>query len=169
MDTIRQIQQADIQPIADAFALIGWDKPASQYERYLAEQVSGLRTVLVALVADVFAGYLTINWQPQTMLFRELGIPEIQDFIVLPHYQRQGIGTRLMDEAEARAAERSDTVGIGVGLFSNYGAAQRLYIRRGYIPDGRGLYVHDHVVQYGESVIVDDDLVLNFTKRLKVR
>ena len=24
MDTIRQIQQADIQPIADAFALIGW-------------------------------------------------------------------------------------------------------------------------------------------------
>ncbi len=167
MLAIREMQQADIQPIADAFALLGWDKPASQYERYLSEQVSGLRTVLVALVGDMFAGYLTINWQPQTMPFRELGIPEIQDFNVLPHDRRQGIGTRLLDEAEARAAERSDTVGIGVGLFSDYGAAQRLYIRRGYIPDGRGLYVHDRVVQYGESVIVDDDLVLNFTKQLR--
>jgi GNAT superfamily N-acetyltransferase len=165
--TIRQLEQADIQPIADAFALLGWDKPASQYERYLAEQETGTRTVLVALLADVFAGYLTVNWQSQSGAFRDTGIPEIQDFNVLPQYRRQGIGTRLLDEAEALAAQRSDVVGIGVGLFSDYGAAQRLYVRRGYIPDGHGLYSHDRVVQYGETVVVDDDLLLNFTKRLR--
>ncbi len=165
--SIRRLTQADIQPIAEAFALLGWDKPASQYERYLAEQDAGTRTVLVALVGEMFAGYVTIHWQPQTAAFREMGIPEIQDFNVLPQYRRQGIGTRLLDEAEALVAQRSDTVGIGVGLHSDYGAAQRLYARRGYIPDGRGLYWHDRIVQYGESVLADDDLVLNFTKRLK--
>lgn len=164
---IRRLEQHDIQPIADAFALLGWNKLASQYERYLAEQNAGTRIVLVALVDDLFAGYVTIHWLPQTAAFRDSGIPEIQDFNVLPHYRRQGIGTRLLDVAEALAAERSDVVGIGVGLYSDYGAAQRLYVRRGYLPDGRGIYAHDRVVQYGETVVVDDDLVLNFTKRLR--
>ena len=29
-------------------------------------------------------------------------------------------------------------VGIGVGLYPDYGSAQRLYIKRGYLPDGHG-------------------------------
>ena len=37
-------------------------------------------------------------------------------------------------------AQRSDHAGIGFGLYADYGAAQRLYIKRGYIPDGRGAH-----------------------------
>ncbi len=40
----------------------------------------------------------------------------------------------LMDAAEARAAERSAIVGLGVGLYADYGSAQRMYARRGYLP-----------------------------------
>jgi GNAT superfamily N-acetyltransferase len=162
--TIRRLEQRDIQPIADAFTLIGWDKPASQYERYLAEQNAGSRTVLVALVDDIFAGYVTVNWQIESL---ESNIPEIQDFNVLPHHRRQGIGSRLMDEAEALVGERSDTVAISVGLYSDYGSAQRMYVKRGYIPDGRGLIWQDRVVQPGETVIADDDLLISFTKVLR--
>jgi ribosomal protein S18 acetylase RimI-like enzyme len=51
---------------------------------------------------------------------------------VLPRYRRQAIGTKLMDEAERLILERSPIIGIGVGLDSDCGAAQRLYVKRGY-------------------------------------
>lgn len=164
---IRLLEASDVAPIAAAFAAIGWNKPASQYERYLEEQAAGVRTVLVALQEGAFAGYLTLCWQPAYPPFAEAGIPEIQDFNVLPDRRRQGIGARLMDEAERRIAERSAVVGIGVGMTEDYGAAQRLYILRGYLPDGRGLVSHNRFVQYGEQVPVDDDLNLHLTKNLR--
>ena len=51
----------------------------------------------------------------------------------------------------------------------DYGAAQRLYVKRGYVPDGRGLWQGSHYVTYGDNVTVDDDLVLMFTKQLDYR
>ena len=60
--TVRPLERGDVAPIAAAFRDLGWDKPRSQYERYLSEQREGLRSVLVALVGGGFAGYLTINW-----------------------------------------------------------------------------------------------------------
>jgi ribosomal protein S18 acetylase RimI-like enzyme len=164
---IRSLQTQDIDPIAAAFTAIGWNKPASQYERYLAEQDAGQRIILVAFVDHIFAGYVTINWLSDYPHFRRENIPEIQDFNVLPHFRRQGIGSRLMDEAEKIIAQRSPIIGIGVGMDGDYGAAQRMYVKRGYIPDGRGLFFDGHFVKWGELVTVNDDLVLHFTKRLE--
>ena len=67
---------------------------------------------------------------------------------------------------EERIAARSRVAGIGVGMTADYGAAQRLYVRRGYVPDGRGLMTGGRPVAFGESVPVDDDLVLYFTREL---
>jgi GNAT superfamily N-acetyltransferase len=164
---VRRLEQRDIEPIAAAFAALGWEKPASQYERYLAEQGSGQRLVLVAFTDDAFAGYVTVCWASEYPPFREENIPEIVDFNVLPQFRRQGIGGRLMDEAEQAASERADSVGIGVGVFADYGAAQRMYARRGYIPDGRGLYFEQHFVEYGEQVTVNHGLTMQATKRLR--
>ena len=164
--SIRMLQDRDIGEIADAFIALGWNKPASQYERYLSEQVGGQREVFVAFAAEGFAGYLTIVWQSAHEPFQTNGIPEIVDFNVLPHLRRRGIGSRLMDEAERRIAERAPVAGIGVGIDVNYGAAQRLYVKRGYIPDGRGLSSHGRPVIHGQAVVVDDGLVLYFTKQL---
>ena len=169
MVEIRPLQHTDITPIATAFAEIGWDKPASQYEGYLSEQDTGQRLVLVATIKGIFAGYLTIVWKSSYPPFRELGIPEIVDFNVLPKFQRQGIGTQLMDAAEEKIAGRSSIAGIGVGLTRDYGAAHILYIRRGYIPDGRGLVQNRRYVQFGEKVTVDHSLVLYMTRQLKGR
>jgi len=109
---------------------------------------------------------VTILWQPHYPPFRDGGIPDIQDFNVLPPFRRQGIGTALLDRAEQIVAERSPVVGIGVGLYADYGAAQCLYARRGYIPDGRGLMYNDEPVERGESIMVDDALTLYFARRL---
>ncbi|HEX2346881.1 MAG TPA: GNAT family N-acetyltransferase [Ktedonobacterales bacterium] len=162
--SIHLLKVEDIPTIAAAFAALGWDKPAEQYKGYLEEQQRGERVALVAWQADEFVGYVTIVWVSSYAPFREATIPEINDFNVLPHARRQGIGSRLMDEAERRIAERSPVVGIGVGLYADYGAAQRMYAKRGYIPDGRGITAHERRVTPGDSVVVDDDLVLWFTK-----
>jgi len=164
---IRLFEARDIPQIAKAFDEIGWNKPASQYERYLLEQQSKTRVVFVALVKEKFAGYLTIRWSSNYEPFRANNIPEIVDFNVLPKFRRMGIGTQLMDEAESEIAEVSQLAGIGVGMTSDYGDAQRLYIHRGYIPDGLGLHWRDHHVRFGEEVVVDDDLGLYLTKKLK--
>lgn len=169
---IHLLESADIAPIAAAFAQLGWDKPASQYEKYLSEQEAGQRVVMVAhsgvqnLPILEFAGYVTLCWQSHYPPFREQNIPEIVDFNVLPKFRRRGIGAALMDEAEKRATARSAIVGLGVGMTADYGSAQRMYAKRGYIPDGRGLHSRGQPVQYGQSVPVDDDLVLYFTKEL---
>ena len=163
---IRPLRAADGATIADAFAAIGWSKPREQNERYFAEQEAGERQVWVAEVDGRFAGYVTLNWRPAYPPFRDEGIPEIQDLNVLPELRRRGIGAALLDSAEAAAGERVATVGIAVGLGGEYGPAQRLYVRRGYVPDGRGIAWRGRTVGYGEQVSVDDDLVLCFTRRL---
>ena len=164
---IRLLESTDILEISAAFQRLGWNKPTSQYERYLAEQAYEVRDVFVAFVEGKFAGYLTICWTSTYPPFRDAEIPEIVDFNVLPEFRRQGIGTALMDKAESEIAKVSPVAGIGVGLDSDYGAAQRLYILRGYVPDGRGLYHRSHYPKYGEQIQIDDDLAIFLTKELK--
>ena len=165
--TVSPLAETDFAEIAAAFAAINWQKPASQYSRYLAEQARGERVVLAARAEGIVMGYLTIVWASTYPPFRESGIPEIQDFNVLPAFRRRGIGGRLMDAAEAQIATRSPIAGIGVGLYSDYGAAQRLYVRCDYLPDGRGIARHGQAVAPGAAVVVDDDLALYLTKVLR--
>jgi GNAT superfamily N-acetyltransferase len=164
---IQRLERSDILEIAEAFNEIGWNKPASQYERYLMEQALKIRDMYIARVNGPFAGYLTICWQSSYTSFRERQIPEIMDFNVLPKFRRMGIGTQLMDRAEAEIAKVSPVAGIGVGMTSDYGAAQRLYVLRGYLPDGNGLYHMGRPIQYGQTFKVDDNLALYLTKELR--
>jgi len=164
--TIRPLEARDVASISAAFDTLGWNKPRSQYERYLSEQQRGDRAVFVAFVDDAFAGYVTVNWNPTYPPFRDDGIPEIQDFTVLPHFRRQGIGTRLMDQAERKVSQRSGVVGIGVGMSPDYGAAQRLYVLRGYVPDAQGLTRAGSPVRYGDEIVVNEALILYLTKPL---
>jgi GNAT superfamily N-acetyltransferase len=162
---IRPLRAGDPEMISGAMTAIGWNKPLSQYERYLAEQAAGTRDILVATVDDGYAGYVTVRWESPYEPFG--GIPEIQDFNVLPELRRRGIGTALMDAAEALVAERSAVVGIGVGLYPDYGQAQRMYVRRGYLPDGRGLIYDGRQVPPMEMIRNDDSATLMFTKQLR--
>ncbi|MFA5891920.1 MAG: GNAT family N-acetyltransferase [Actinomycetota bacterium] len=83
----------------------------------------------------------------------------LEDFI---EFRRRGIASRILDHAEEVAASRSSIVGIGVGLHPGYNAAQRLYVKRGYVPDGLGVTYDDRYVKEGEQVHMDDKLVLHF-------
>ena len=163
---LREIRNADCHIISDAFQVQGWDKPVSQYKNYVAYQASGERDIIIAEWDGEFAGYLTINWNPGYKPLHERKIPEIVDFNVLKKYQRHGIGTTLMDEAEKRIKEVSEYAGIGFGVTQDYGAAQVLYVNRNYIPDGNGLMKNGESLTYGDVVTIGHDLAFYLIKKL---
>lgn len=164
---IRLLNDTDPPIMAGAFDSIGFVKPIARFERYLAEQVTGGRICLVVTVDSHFAGYVTVNWSPTYPGFVDKKIPEISDLNVLPAFRRKGIATSLLDRAEAEIASRSDVIGIGVGLHPGYNDAQRLYGKRGYILDGLGITYRDRYLCEGEQVVLDDDLILHLTKRVR--
>jgi len=150
--------------MARAFDLQGWKKRSEIFERYWSEVVAGLRACLVAEYEGEFAGYLTIVWESDHPAFRS--IPEITDLNVLIKFRRRGVATALLAYAETLIARTGDIAGIRVGLDGDYGAAQRLYVRRGFVPDGLGISSSGRALKYGDQVTVDDDLTLAFTKRV---
>ena len=113
------------------------------------------------------AGYINVYITGQGGAFSGKGWPEIVDFGVLEKDQRKGIGSKLMDVAEQIAGQYADTVWLGVGLHNGYGSAQRMYVKRGYIPDGTGVwYQGKPCEQYETEIANDDDLVLFLSKQL---
>ena len=158
--SICALQAEDPAAVGAAFAVM--NKTVAQYERYFAEQEADRRPVLVAWLGSEVVGYVTVVWKPHYSPF-----PEIQDLNVVPEFRRRGVATALVDAAEALIATRSDIVGIGVGMSADYGPAQRMYVLRGYVPDGKGLTYGDRTLARGDTVIVDDDLVLFFSSRLR--
>ena len=168
--TVRPLQFGDITNIIQAFTNIGWDKPHSLFITYFKEVQQNHRLVWIAVANDFFAGYITLKWQSEYKSFYENNIPEIIDLNVLPNMRKQGIGSKLMDYAERAAAVKGVIVGIGVGLYTDhdggYGSAQKMYIKRGFIPDGLGLTYNSEYVKYGEKYPIDDNLILWLTKKL---
>jgi ribosomal protein S18 acetylase RimI-like enzyme len=163
---LSKIKAIDCPIISEAFEKQGWDKPISQYEKYVEYQEKSERDVIIAEFNEAFAGYLTIKWQSDYPPFQEKKIPEIVDFNVLKKYQRRSIGTVLMDEAERRIKKVSEYAGIGFGVYKDYGAAQILYINRGYQPDGNGLVKDGVSLEYGDTITIDDSIAFCLTKKL---
>ena len=58
---------------------------------------------------------------------------------MLSQFRRKRVVTLLVNEAERLAGERSSQVGIGFGLYSDYGPAQRMCVKRGYVPGSKGV------------------------------
>jgi GNAT superfamily N-acetyltransferase len=153
-----------LRRIADEMGVV---QEEGYYERCLAEQKAARRTVFIGEENGVPAGYAQLIWSPVYAPFRRLDIPEIQDLNVVPKFRRRGFGAALVDHCEtvARSAGKTD-IGISVGLYPRYGAAQRLYVRKGYIPDGAGVSYDEVPVTAGEMRPVDDLLTLKLVKGL---
>ena len=163
--SIRKMQESDIKDLSRGFISQGWPGREEILARYFLEQECGEREVLVAEVKGALAGYITILPCAKQGPFAEI-YPELSDFNVFEPFQNQGIGNLLLEEAEKRVRLISDKVTLGVGLHSGYGPAQRLYIKRGYIPDGTGVWYQNH--QPAMNAVCEDigELVLYLSKNL---
>lgn len=160
---VRQLTPDDIPIIIQAFQV--WPKPAFIFKQYLCDTIDGRRVVWLAYKDESVVGYVTLKWCSTYPFFKDNGIPEINDLAVLPAWRGQGIGTCLLEVAEEYAAQRSAVVGLGVALSAQYGAAQCLYIKRGYVPDGKGITYNYEYVAAQEHVCIDDNCILWLVKK----
>ena len=161
--SIRKMQESDIKDLSRGFTSQGWPGREEILTRYFKEQESGEREVLVADLTSAVAGYITLLPIAKQGPFAEI-YPELSDFNVFEPFQNQGIGNLLLEEAENRVKLVSSRVTLGVGLHSGYGPAQRLYVKRGYIPDGTGVWYRNHPLEMNATSQNNDDLVLYLVK-----
>ncbi|WP_448954237.1 N-acetyltransferase family protein [Labrys neptuniae] len=164
---LRALRESDLDFLAGTDGGPAWKRDRDIWQRYLAEQRDGERLVLLALRGGHIVGYGSLLRHSAYPPFRDAGIPEINDLVVAAGQRRQGLATRLIAGLETQARTGgAGRIGLGVGLYADYGPAQRLYIKLGYRPDGRGVTYREAPVPPGNSVPLDDDLILWLTKAL---
>ena len=166
---IRGLLAEDIQLLATTFCFpwSTFEVTLEKWRRYYEEQKDQLRTVCVIQKGDQLVGYGSLIYTPEYAHFKTSSIPEVSDVWIASHERKKGLGARLISFLEKVAKERGFTeVGIAVGLYGDYGQAQRLYCKLGYLPDGQGITYKGVSVVPGENYPVDDDLVLWLTKTL---
>ena len=164
---IRELREEDIAPIVAAEIAQGSHSTPEKLKSRLVHAEFGRSVNFVALWDDIPVGYVSVYDGAIHGPYAGCGYPEIVDFNVLELYRQRGIGSALLDVCEAFAAETSDIVTLGVGLHCGYGAAQRLYVKRGFIPDGSGVWSERIVAEPYTMVENGDGLVLYMAKQLK--
>ena len=162
--TIRSMKKEDAQIIHDTYLSYGWHPQMETYENYYREQEAGERIVFIAEYEGRVAGICTLVLEPSEGPWAGMGYPEIVDLCVFFHLHGLGIGSRLLDAAEAEAFRRSDRVFLAVGVHSGYGPAQRLYVKRGYNFDGSGVWYQGKQLEQYAPCVNDDDLLLFMSK-----
>lgn len=164
---IRTMIQKDAQTITAEEIAQGWPQTIDKYEKRLRHQSEGKAIALVAEYQGQAAGYIHVYPHSSWGAFADQGYCEIIDFGVLKKHRRKEIGTKLMDVAERIASQYSDTVYLGVGLHSGYGSAQKMYIKRGYLPDESGVWYGEAICPPYSNCRNDDDLILYLSKKVK--
>ncbi len=170
--SVRRADRSDAKWL-DAASAASRLRPPAYFEELCWQQDAGLLALLIAECGpELYAGHLRIHWEAAYKPFRAATIAELQDLYVPPHYRRRGVATRLLNGAEALIARRAAAgqcaaqVGIAVALHAAYGPAQRLYVRRGYVPDGRGAHYRRQPIHDGQRLTFDDEAVLYLIKDL---
>ena len=167
--TIRPLGQTDIPKIVSRYSF-PWSTPEKTrilWDNYYQEQQEGIRTVAVLKVENEILGYGSLLRKPESPFFTQKNIPEINAIWIDEDYRRQGLGTALIKWIENLARQEDyHQIGIGVGLYKDYGPAQQLYFQLGYIPDGNGITYKGQATIPGQSYPLDDDLILWLIKTL---
>jgi len=164
---IRDMLESDTEIITEEEHLQGWvHQKVEKYKQRLQDVAAGKCVALVAEYKGNIAGYFNVYFNTMCSLFGGQGYPELIDLGVLKKYRNHGIGNILMQVAENISRKYGDIVVIGVGLHRDYGAAQRMYVKRGFIPDGSGIWWRGKPLEPYADMKNDDEVTLYMTKKL---
>ncbi len=169
---IRQLNEEDIGILAQTFCF-PWtniEDSTKKWKMYFQDSINKSRFVVVIESNHDLIGYGSLLFNSKYSFFKESNIPEINDIWIKETHRRKGLGKKLINFLENKAISMGyKKIGIGVGLYNDYGSAQKLYCKLGYIPDGRGVTYKYFQVKAGKSLPIDDELILWFEKSLKSR
>lgn len=163
------LRDEDLHEIVKEFNF-PWTSPEAtktKWKTYSSEQKANDRIVCLARWQGQLIGYGSLLKDSKYPIFKSSGIPEIHDVWISEEYRGHGFGKQLICHLEMLAQKESyQTVGLGVGLYKDYGRAQRLYTQLGYVPDGEGVTYQYQLTIPGNSYPLDDDFVIWLKKKL---
>jgi ribosomal protein S18 acetylase RimI-like enzyme len=169
---MRPMSENDIAKIVSRYSF-PWSNPEKTktlWDTYYREQQDGIRTVAVLEKNHEILGYGSLLRKPECPFFGENNIPEINAIWIDENHRRQGLGKALVRWLEDLASQEGyHQIGIGVGLYRDYGPAQKLYFQLGYIPDGNGITYKGQTTVPGQAYPLDDDLILWLMKTLRIK
>ncbi len=162
MVELREATKSDIPALYALYQAVG-----KKDEGYFEHAFKAGAVPIMAYEEGELCGFALLNWHPRYSLYRKLDIPEIQDLNVLPAKRRRGIARTIVEYCEEKArAKGCELMGIAVGLTKDYGPAQIMYIKMGYVPDGNGATYDRSGVQANMTYTLDDDFALMLVKPL---
>jgi predicted enzyme related to lactoylglutathione lyase/GNAT superfamily N-acetyltransferase len=164
--TYRPMEQADVDRIIAASDLQKFSGARKTFETLFSEQEQGKRKVIIADCGNELAGYVSLLPTAKGGAFKNKGIPQISGLMVFEKFREHGIGTELMNRIEKEAETVSDEVCLAVGLYPEAGQAQRMFVKRGYVPDGTGAWYGRSNAKFDLTVILNDSLALYMSKHL---
>lgn len=169
---IRPLTKLDIPKIVSRYSF-PWSTPEKTqalWDSYHQEQQSGVRTVAVLKKNHEILGYGSLLRNSECPFFADKNIPEINAIWIDKDYRKQGLGTALIKWLENLASQEGyQHIGIGVGLYKDYGPAQKLYFKLGYEPEGNGITFKGQATIPGQLYPLDDDLIFWLIKSLPLR
>ncbi len=164
---IRSMCAADTDTIAKNFCP-PWStmqETTEKWTKYYREHQENTRTVAVVEHGNEILGYGSLLLKSKYSHFSN--IPEINDVWIDEKHRGKGLGRQLIAWLEELAKEKGyHKIGIGVGLYADYGLAQKLYFQLGYSPDGYGITYKYQPTTPGEFYCLDDELILWLKKTL---
>ena len=135
---VRPLQEEEVGIVEGCFPS---STPLKHRER-LTRQRRGEVVYLIAWLAQRPVGHVLVKLKDAPhapIAFWGRGGPYLEDLWVAPDRRSQGIGSRLLEEAERLAQERGfDRIGLRV-VVENV-RARALYARHGYLDSGLGEY-----------------------------
>lgn len=169
---IRPLTKVDIPKIVSRYSF-PWSTPIKTqalWDSYYQEQQNGIRTVAVLEKSHEILGYGSLLRKPECSFFANKNIPEINAIWIDENHRNQGLGTALIQWLENLASQEGyQQIGIGVGLYKDYGPAQKLYFNLGYAPEGNGVTYKGLATTPGQTYPLDDDLIFWLVKSIPLR
>ena len=167
---IRPMHAHDISKIVSRYSF-PWSTPEKTqqiWDTYYHEQQEGTRTVAILEENSEILGYGSLLRKSECPFFASTNIPEVNAIWIDENRRRQGLGKALIKWIENLALQEGfNQIGIGVGLYRDYGPAQKLYFQLGYTPDGNGITYKGQPAVPGQNYPLDDDLLLWLVKDLR--
>lgn len=127
------MREDDIESLVAHFCF-SWstvEATREKWMKYCDEHRNNVRAVAVIEKDHLIVGYGSLLRKSKYPHFSH--IPEIHDLWVAEEHRRIGLGKLLLAHLENLARKEGyQKVGIGVGLYRDYGPAQRLYKSNGF-------------------------------------
>jgi GNAT superfamily N-acetyltransferase len=149
------------------FPWTSYEATKEKWLNNLKEQELHNQICFLLLFEEEIIGYASLKLHSDYSFFHALSTPEIHDVWIEEIHRKKGFGRFVISHLEKIARDLGyKTIGLGVGLYKDYGPAQRLYFHMGYCPDGNGITYANKPVICGKEYPIDDDLVLWLKKDL---